>query len=258
MAAAAAERRERPARSWEDRAQAQAGCAATRPRRPLAAADEAAVQEAAEEAAADRAIEATGVCPTASRPEAGRTAALRSIRAAVPVRVPVASDPPAAGVVVGEAGAALTAEEDEAEAVAGEAGVASVPAAAAAVVLADLVPNATHRSASGTVPCPPPADRSPLAVCPRVEVEVAGLDPAAAAAVLHPPLPCPIGPVCTARHINGLNPLAERVRTRTSTSNSNSSSSKATTPSFVVAMVAAATVEEKGEATAHPVRQNNG
>jgi hypothetical protein len=90
----------------------------------------------------------------------------------------------------------------------------------------------------------------------EVEVAVAGLDPAAAA-VLHPPLPCPIDPVCTARHINGLNPLAERVRTRTSTSNSNSSSSKATTPSFVV-VVAAATVEEKGEATAHPVRQNNG
>ena len=84
------------------------------------------------------------------------------------------------------------------------------------------------------------------------------MDPAAVlAAVLRPPLPCPIGPVCTARHISGLNPLAERVRTSTSRS-SISNSIKATTPSFVAVAVVAATVEEKGEATAHPVRQNNG
>ena len=209
-------------------------------------------EEEAEEEEADRgatAIGATGACPTASRPGAGRTAALLSTRAAVPV--PVASDRPAAGVVGEEAGAAPTADEAEA-AVGEEAGVvASVPAAAAAA--ADSVPNATHRSASAMVPCPPPADRSPLAVCPRVEV---GLDPVAAlAAVLRPPLPCPIGPVCTARHTNGLNPLVERVRTNISRS---SNSIKATTPSFVAAVVVAAMVEEKGEATAHPVRQNSG
>ena len=74
------------------------------------------------------------------------------------------------------------------------------------------------------------------------------LDPAAAAVVLHPPLPCPIGPVCTARRINGLSPLAGRVRTSTSRS------SRATTPSFVEAE--AALVME--EATVHPVRQTNG
>ena len=75
---------------------------------------------------------------------------------------------------------------------------------------------------------------------------VVDLDPAAAV-VLHPPLPCPIGPVCTARRINGLSPLAGRVRT------SISRSSRATTPSFVV--VAAVVMEE---ATVHPVRQTNG
>ena len=185
-----------------------------RPRRPLAAA------EAAEEEEEDRAIEATGACPTASRREAGRTAAaLPSIRirikAAVPVvqvvSVPVASDPPAAAeAVVGEEAAAAhpTAAGAEAAAVGEEAAVvASVPAAAAAAV-AVSAPNATHLSASGTaVPCPPPAGRSPLAVCP---------------AVPRPPLPCPIDRACTAaattHNINGLSPLVvERVRTNNTT-----------------------------------------
>ena len=195
-----------------------AGCDAMRPRRPLAAAvqaEEAAVEE-------DRAIEATGVGPTASRREAGRTAAALPsiririrIRAAVPavqvVSVPVASDPPAAAeAVVGEEAAAAhpTAAGAEAAAVGEEAAVvASVPAAAAAAV-AVSVPNATHLSASGTaVPCPPPAGRSPLAVCP---------------AVPRPPLPCPIDRACTAaattHNINGLSPLVvERVRTNNTT-----------------------------------------
>ena len=185
-----------------------------RPRRPLEAVQ---AEEAAEEE--DRAIEATGACPTASRREAGRTAAALPsirisirIRAAVPavpvVSVPVASDPPAvAEAVVGEEAAAAhpTADEAEAAAVGEEAAAgASVPAAAAA----DSVPNATHRSASGTaVPCPPPAGRSPLAVCP---------------AVPRPPLPCPIDRACTAaattHNINGLSPLVvERVRTNNTT-----------------------------------------
>lgn len=117
--------------------------------------------EAAEEAA--RAIEATGVCPTAeARPVGGRTTDQASARpAAEDTTAAVAADE-AEDLEVGEAGAALTA----ADAAVGAPAVASVPAVPAAAVGADSVPTETHRSASGMVPCPPLADRSPLVVCP--------------------------------------------------------------------------------------------